>query len=418
MKLLAVQKVRFLRALTVRPFALLWLGQTISALGDGAFNMALAWAVLLLTHSAAAMGIVVTAEILPRLVFLIFGGVLADRWSRRSIMLLSDAGRGVVVLLIAALGWLHLLQFWHIIVLSLLFGTAAGFFMPAYRAIPPQLVETELLPSANALTSLSQQCTLLLGPLLGAGLVALSGPVSAFAFDGLTFLISACCLFFVDVSLKVKVARSDGVGIKNILEDLRAGWRFVIGARWFWIGLPIATLGNIFFSGTLDVALPKLVHDVYGQDVWLLGVLSIALAVGSIVATLVVGQMSRIPRRGILAYVAVAVASIGQAIMGLPLAHSVEPLVACIANGLLGFGLGAFGIIWVTIMQELVPEDMLGRVSSIDQLGAWGLLPVGFLLAGVATDHMGAGLVFLCAGAANLVLAIIALAIPDIRKLA
>src|SRR5262249_42245233 len=96
---------------------------------------------------------------------------------------------------IALLGWFHLLQFWHLVVLALFFGIVEGFFSPAYRALPPQLVKMEDLTSANALTGLSGQLNDLIGPVIGAGLVSLAGPASAFAFDGLTFVFSALCLF-------------------------------------------------------------------------------------------------------------------------------------------------------------------------------------------------------------------------------
>jgi len=184
-----------MRALRSQPFALLWLGQTISSLGDGAFFMALAWQILLLTRSATAMGIVMTAEMIPRLLFLLLGGVAADRLPKRLVMLCSDAGRAIIVLAIALLGWFHLLQFWHLVALSLFFGVVSGFFSPAYRALPPQLVQTEDLTSANALTGLGGQLSALIGPVIGAGLVSLVAPASAFAFDGLTFVFSALCLF-------------------------------------------------------------------------------------------------------------------------------------------------------------------------------------------------------------------------------
>ena len=426
MRLFSLRRVYLFRALSARPFLLLWLGQTISALGDGAFITALAWQVLLLTGSATAMGIVVTAETIPRLLFLLLGGVMADRLPRRLVMLYADWGRGILVLLIALAGWLHLLQFWHLVIVSLLFGIGTGCFMPAYRAIPPQLVDVEMLPSANALGAFSQQVSMLLGPLLGAGLIALTGPAGAFAFDGLSFVISAGCLLLMRQPLSESAVLAEA-GIERIAtlrgrlqdmgRDLRAGWRFVIGAKWFWIGLPIALLGNLFFSGAIDVALPRLVHDVYGRGVTLLGALGAASAFGSIAATLLVGQMAHLPRRGLVAYLAVLLASVAEGILGLPLPYASAPVIACLASACLGFGLGAFGIIWVTLMQELVPQDMLGRVSSIDQLGAWSLLPIGFALTGIATDHIGPAAVFLLAGAMNVVLAIIALLVPDIRDL-
>lgn len=133
-------RFRFARALRSRPFALLWAGQTVSALGDGAYFTALAWQVLLLTHSGTAMGLLLAAASVPRLIFLLAGGIAADRLPRRLVLFWSDAGRAVVVLAIAVLGWTQLLQFWHLIMLALLFGFVGAFFGPAYRAMPPQLV--------------------------------------------------------------------------------------------------------------------------------------------------------------------------------------------------------------------------------------------------------------------------------------
>jgi MFS family permease len=415
-----------LRSLQNRSFALLWLGQTCSSLGDGAFTIALAWEVLLLTGSATAMGIVVMAEMIPRLLFLLLGGVAADRLPRQRILLFSDAGRGVVILLIALLGWLHVLQLWHLIALSLAFGLAAGFFYPTYRSITPHIVDREHLASANALTAFSGDVSTLLGPALGAGIVALIGPMGAFAFDGLSFVFSAGCLLAIHQGMidkvseqAVETAQEDDAAphtLKMIVVDLRDGWRFVISAPWFWVGLPLATLGSVFFSGPLEVTLPKLVRVVYHGNVWLFGILGIALAVGSILASIIVGQMRHVPKRGIVLYLAVALASCAEVVIGLPLPQAYAVVLTILATGLIGFGLGTFGILWITLMQELVPEEMLGRVSSIDQLGAWSLLPLGYILAGLATDHFGPSLVFLVAGLFNILLAIIGLAVPAIHR--
>jgi DHA3 family tetracycline resistance protein-like MFS transporter len=204
--------------------------------------------------------------------------------------------------------------------------------------------------------------------------------------------------------------------LQRIGADLREGWQFVLSAKWFWIGLPIAALGNVFFSGPLDVALPRLVQDSYGAGAWLLGTLNTAVALGALLATIIVGQMQRKSRRGLLMYLAVALASVAELLLGLPYPQNIAPFAASFADSILGFGLGTFGIIWVVIMQEMVPIEKLGRVSSIDQLGAWSLLPITFTLTGFVTDHIGAGMVFIIGGSANLVLALLALAIPDIRK--
>src|SRR5947209_1607999 len=189
-----VHRLQFVRALRSRPFALLWVGQTISVLGDAVFTIVITWQVLILTGSATAMSLLVIAQWTPKVLFLLFGGVIADRVSRRLLMLWADAGRGCIVILVAWLSWTHVLQFWQLLVLAPLFGIVSSFFDPAYQAIMPQLVEKEALASVNSLTTLSRNVGFLLGPMLGAICITLFGQASGFAFDGLTFFFSALCL--------------------------------------------------------------------------------------------------------------------------------------------------------------------------------------------------------------------------------
>ena len=199
MATVVTSRVRFARALRSRPFALLWGGQTISALGDGAYTPALAWQTLLLTHSSIALAAIVTATIVPRLIFLLIGGLVADRLPRRTVLFFADAGRALAVGAIAALSWTNTLALWHLIALGACFGVAGAFFLPAYRAMPPLVTPREALPSANALVELSGQIGLLVGPLLGAALVAVTGPAAAFAFDSVSFVISAASLLAIRI---------------------------------------------------------------------------------------------------------------------------------------------------------------------------------------------------------------------------
>src|SRR6266851_2085503 len=193
------KRLQFARALKSRPYAMIWIGQTISNLGDGIFNVALAWQILLMTHSGTAMGVVLIASMIPRLVFVLIGGVAADRLPRRLIILWSDGGRGVIVLLISILGFTGFLQFWHLIIESLIFGVVDGFFNPAIMAITPDLVEKDDLASANALGSMSSNLAQLVGPLVGAGLIALINPIGAFAVNALSFFISVAFLLSVRI---------------------------------------------------------------------------------------------------------------------------------------------------------------------------------------------------------------------------
>ena len=415
-----VRRVRFARALGSKPFALVWSGQTISSLGDGVTLTALAWQVLVLTGSGTAMGVVLIAQTLPRVCFLLLGGVVADRFSRRNVLLWSDTVRGVAVALVAVLGWLNLLALWHLIVLAAIFGLAGAFFFPAYQSIPPQLVAADYLPSANALTGMSRQMASLFGPALGAMLVALSDPSAAFAIDALSFGVSAACLLGVHVPPLPKVVHDETEtkprGVRGMAHDVREGLGYVLRSPWLWVTITIASLGNVGLA-PMQVALPKLIKDVYGQGVWLLGATGTAVAIGSVVTMMIVGQAKKLRHRGILAYGGLLVSSVAVMIFGLPLPHAYAPAIAIGASVFFGAGLAIFEVIWVTTLQELVPPEKLGRVSSVDWVGSLALLPVGLALVGVLTDQLGASWVFLAGGALNTLLELIALAVPGIRKL-
>jgi MFS family permease len=374
------------------------------------------------------MGVLLFVAMLPKVLFLLVGGVIADRLPRHLILFFSDAGRAVVVLLLSLLGWLHLLQFWHLVMLSLFFGIVDSFFAPAYQAIPPQLVRAENLASANALTNLSQQIGFLAGPGLGAALVTLAGPASAFAFDGITFVVSTLCLLAMFRVLRLlhraAIQRRDTsstyeaglrVHLRTMLGDVREGLLYVKNSTWLWVTILIASVVNIGFAGAQQVVLPKLIQNVYHGGVWLLGTLIVAGACGAIVANLIIGQMQKLRRRGLIAYSALLLSSAALVLFGLPLPAASLSVVACIANVLVDFGIGVFGIIWITLLQELIPEEKLGRVSSIEMTGSYALLPVGYILMGLLADSLGSNWAFVIGGCLNLAFVGVGLCIREIR---
>jgi DHA3 family tetracycline resistance protein-like MFS transporter len=197
---------------------------------------------------------------------------------------------------------------------------------------------------------------------------------------------------------------------------MREGFAYVLGSSWLWVTITIASLANVAWAA-LSVSLPKLVHDVYGSGAWLLGAIFSASAAGSIIATLVVGQLRKLRHRGPVAYSGIALSSVALLSLGLPIASAAVPALPLAAGAVIGFGLGLFTIIWVTTLQELVPADKLGRVSSVDWLGSLALTPVGLAVDGVLTDRMGPAWVFVVAGALSLALCGVALTVRGIRRL-
>ncbi|BCL84739.1 MFS transporter [Ktedonobacteria bacterium brp13] len=382
------------------------------------------------------MGLVLTALSIPQVIFLLIGGVVADRVPRRLILFLADISRALMVLLVAVFSYFHWLQFWHLIALSFLFGVASGFFFPAYQAIPPQLVPQDARTSANTLTALSRQLGLLIGPLLGAGAVALAGPTSAFAFDGISFALSACCIlamrlvrqrtppspssFLAQSNQEIRhgtIKRQST--LKKAGGDLYAGLLYVTQIPWIWITIVLFALGNVCLSSPMQVSLPKLVHDTYQVGIWFLGVLGTASACGAMIGSLVIGQFPSPRRRGLIAYLSIALSGLGTIALGWAwlMPPFLERMIAILACLCFGTGIGVFGVIWISLLQERVPIDMQGRVFSIDGLGSFCLLPIGYALVGLLTDRIGPSLTFVCGGLGALILVGIALSVRTIRLL-
>ncbi len=418
----------FAQALRYPSFALLWIGQVVSELGDGAFDVALAWKILLLTGSATAMGLIMTAETLPRVLFFLLGGVAADRFPRRMILLLSDIGRAVVVFVIALFAGLNILQLWHLIILALFFGVVKGFFRPAFRSMSPQLVGKETLQSANSLITLTEQLGLLLGPLIGSFLIVTAGVTGAFAFNALTFVCSAVCFLMIRLNPSIELGRkekalakqTDGAekkGMSGVITNIAEGFKYVGSIRWLWVSILVASIGNLCFMGPLVVVLPKLVTTVYKSNVVLLGAVNTAGGLGTIVGLLLTGQFMQRRRRGLFAYLAMLLSSVALIGFGLPLPSPLGQYGLIFADALVGLGMGAFGVVWMTVIQEMVPSDKLGRVVSIDMVGSYCLMPIGYAFAGILADSIGPAWIYIAAGVINCILAVLALLVRDIRKM-
>jgi MFS family permease len=414
--------MNILRAFTHRPFALLWTGQTISRLGDNLHRIALAWWVLEKTGSATAMGTVLVLSQIPLLIFILIGGIVVDRFPRIRIMFLSDLLSGTVVTFIAVFAWLDVLEIWHIYVASLIFGFVEAFFFPAYQAIIPQITPLDMLTSANSLNGLSQRMMGVIGPIIGASLVAVGGTSLAFGLDAFSFFISALCVFpILRSGLSDMPIREEGTAkprsmhetVKRGILDLREGFDAVIAVPWIWVTILIFGVLNILEASPRAVSMPFLIKDDLGADVAVLGWFGSAFSVGYVLSAIVLGQFKRLRRRGLLGYFAVLLNGVLLLLFGFKF-----PIpVLIVSMGIYGFGFNVFGLIWNNTLQEMVPHEKLGRVYAIDSLGSWVLLPVGFALAGWATDLIGAPTVFLIGGAGTILMAMLGLSHPAIRNL-
>jgi MFS family permease len=420
------RRMNVLRSLKHRPFALLWTGQTTSRLGDSLYRIALSWWVLEKTGSAVAMGTVLIFSQIPLLLFLLIGGVVVDRLPRIRIMFVSDLLSGLVITFVAVFSWLNLLQIWHVYMASILFGFVEAFFFPAYQAVVPQITPSELLNSANSLNGLSQRVTGIVGPALGAALVAAGGTSVTFALDALSFFISAICILPLlrfnpdhgqsqgDATEAISATeRSARASLKQGFTDLLEGFRLVARIPWIWITILLFGFINIMEAGPRAVAMPFLIKDDLGADVELLGLFGSAASLGFVVGMIWLGQYVRLHKRGLLAYFSIIIS--GAAL--LPFAFKLPVPVLVASMFISGIATSVFALIWTHTLQEMVPGKMLGRVYSIDALGSFVLLPIGFALAGWATDLLGAPTVFLIGGLGVILLVLLGLSHPAIHNL-
>jgi MFS family permease len=400
-----------LSSLRYRAFAFLWTGQTISRFGDSLYRVALQWWIFKVIASPEAMGTLQALSFAPMLIFLLIGGVAVDRLPRLRVMLSADLISATVILGVAALAYNGTLQLWHLFVASVLFGFVEAFFFPAYNAVVPDLIPDTARPSANSLTRLGQDVTGVAGPAVGAWIVQLGGTALGFALNGASFVLAAFALLPVLLTggepLRTRPARASAV------QDLREGIKEVTANPWLWITIVMFGLVNITGSSPATVAMPFLVGQHLHADVGVLGLFYSMFAAGSILAALGLGRLKRIRRRGLLAYGATAVTGLATLVFGLVTSIPVLAFASLVR----GLSISVFGLIWINTLQEMVPREKLGRVTSIDALGSFVLLPVGLALVGWATAIVGAPTVFLVGGITTVVLALLPLAHPAIRNL-
>jgi MFS family permease len=402
-------RVNLLAPLRGRDFRLLWLGMTVSLVGDGIFIVAMAWQAYALWNAPAALSLVGIGMTIPTIVCLLPAGVLSDRLERRRLMLCADVLRAVAVGALAVLALTGALTFWELVVVVAVYGVGTAFFTPAFEAIVPDIVPPGDLAAANSLDQFVRPIALrLAGPALGGGLVAGVGAGAAFAIDGGTFVASAAAVFLMRPPHH---ERSAHVG--SSLGAIREGLGFVRRRVWLWGTLVSAAIAYLAFMGPTEVLLPYVVKNDLHAGAGALGLVFAAGGVGAIGAALFMGQRGH-PRRDVtVMYATWTLATLAVAGYGLATA-SWQLMVACLVFNALE---AAGTIVWATIKQRHVPSSMLGRVSSLDWLISIGLLPVSFALTAPVAGAIGARTTLVAAAAVGGLVTLAALFLPGMRDI-
>ncbi len=382
-----------LSAFRSRDFRLVWGGQTISLVGDAAFLVALGWRVTKMTGNAGSLGFVLAVNSAALLTTLLLGGVLADRYPRRVLMISSDAARAVVAVAFCALDASGHLTFGRIVVLAALFGLGDGFFYPAFSGIVPLVVEQSTLPSANSWIGIARQGSQVAGPALAAGLYGTTGPSTVWALEAVSFVVSALAL----AAARPRDVQSERLGLR---EELATGFRYVVSVPWLWTGIGAAAVILMFAMAPYNALLPHIVQDHYGHGVGAYGLLFSLIAAGMVAGSLCWARWH--PRHGrvLLCFASFGINDVGMVLVAL----SPWYWLACVAVVWRGFFIGLGISAWTTLVTELVPGHLLARVFSFDYFGSMGLTPVGYALAGGAAAALAPTTVVAVGGTIGLVL--------------
>jgi hypothetical protein len=404
-----VNRIQILRPLRERDFAMFWLGWTVSLIGDGFFLVAIAWQVFDLWNSPTALAVVGVAETIPLVAFVLVGGVVADRFERRKVLIFSSALRGVAVAVLGLLAVSGAVELWHIFVLSAFFGAGQAFQGPAAGAIIPDLVPKHLLVQANSLSQFVRQAAFaFVGPAIGGFVVHSVGAGSAFLIDAATFGFAIVTLLL----LHPRPAAATSEGATSVRRDIAEGLRYVRQKVWLWGTLAWAFAAIFLVYGPFTVLLPFLVRNQLGGDAGDLGLVFAAGGLSAIIVSLVIGQIG-LPRRHItfmyalwmvacLQIAAYAFADVPWQAMAISFAGE-----GCWAAGL---------IVWVTLMQRVVPAELLGRVKSVDWLFSLGLAPLSFAVTGPLAGWLGVKPVLLIAGISASALTALFYFLPGMRE--
>ena len=345
----------------------------MSLIGNAAYLIALGWKTIEVTGSAGSLALVLMAEGLAMLATLLLGGALADRYSRRALMIVSDLARFGVVAALAATDAAGLLSFPLLIVFAVGVGLGDGLFHPAFGGIVPLVVEARTLPSANALIGTSRWGSFVVGPALAAGVYAPAGSATVFALDAVTFLFAAALLW------RARPRAVDRAAGEGTMREIADGVRYVAGITWLWMTIALAAVVLMIGYAPFQSLFPKLVEEHFERGVGSYGVLFALQSAGMVAGTLVFGQANPRRHRVVLTYGFWALNDL--CVIALVLTSSIE--LAGVLLAVRGFFIG-FGVaLWETLLMEVVPEDKLSRVVSLDYFGSWGLLPVGYGLTAV-----------------------------------
>ncbi|KUM38306.1 MFS transporter [Arthrobacter sp. EPSL27] len=425
-----MRSLRALRPFAHREYRVLIAALAISIFGSGMWAVAMVYEVIHLGGGPLELSLVAAAGSVGLVAFVLAGGIAADRFPQRLLIIAVEAANLTVIAAISGLAILGWLQLWHLAAGAFVLGVGAAFFFPAYSAILPRILPPEDLLAANGMEGtmrpILQQAA---GPAVAGILVASLSPAHAVSGVAACHLLAFCILNLLRRGPLPAAAVGDGTAVgdgaagaaagdagprakTSVLHDLREGVSYTARTPWLLWTLLWACISVLFLIGPIEVLLPFVVRDQLGGDSRMFGFLLAVLGVGGAAASLATASFP-LPRR----YLTVMMVSWGAGTLPLAAVGIMDSFWA-LAAALFIFGAtGGMGmVIWGTLLQRRVPPHLLGRVSSLDFFVSLALMPVSMALAGPVAEVVPVELIFLVAGTVCPVMAAVAMVAARMRS--
>jgi MFS family permease len=369
---------RTFRALHIRDFRYFWLGQIVSNTGTWMQSIAQAWLVLRLTDSPLALGSVTMLQALPVLLLGLFGGVIADRFPKRTLLLCTQTMMLLQALALAALTYTGLIELWHVYLLALSLGVLNALDNPTRQSLVSELVPGDDLPNAVALNSLSFNTSRLIGPALGGVTIAVVGVAGCFFLNGLSFFGVVTSLLLIRSRPDTGVTRRHGA----VFSQIREGLRYAVATPdVLFVVILMGAIGC--FGYNFQTILPLIAEYVLNADAAAFGLLTSSMAIGSVGSALLMASRGRVTRRRIF----IGAIGFSALLVTIPFASSWSVLVPLLVL------LGAFSILFGSSanvhLQTVTPPALRGRVMSIYTLLFLGSTPIGSMIVGTLAEKQG-----------------------------
>ena len=407
-----LNRIRALRPLASRDYRLLFAAVGIEVFGTGMWTIVMVFQVLALDDSPLALSAVATGMSLGLFAFSILGGVVADRFSKRRIIITVQGCTAAVMTVVAVLSLTETIELWHVGVASFAMGAGSAFFYPAYSAYLPQVLPPEQLLAANGLEgALRPSMGQGLGPALGGIVVGMFFPAIGAVIVAASYAIAFILTLFLSRRDELITVTSPEQRT-SVWGDLRAGVNYVARTRWLLWTLIFGSSLALIIQGPIEVLLPFITRDRFEDAESTFGFLLAAFGIGGAIGSLVVSSL-KLPRR----YLTFMIACWGGGTLPLAVIGVADNLILMLsALFIVGAATGAGVVIWGTLLQRLVPLDMIGRVASLDFFVSIAFMPVSIAIAGPLSLLVPIPVIFVIAGIAPPALALIALLAGRMRE--